>query len=214
MDFPSAILIELARRNPERKLSPNVFFAHLPRRHSSSMKICTSQSSRRIKSAHGTDETSENPEKASNRAQYYKISPEHQHYCMFDKTRTERHAQESSTLNKKRGDSSEYSGGSRRFWSFAFYAYIFDRPTNKTSSEWEVLHPLKISRFWAAVWRTIHTPRDLNTTSPVLLLAETPANQPSKEMKPEMALLSFDAKTEKPDVRENSLLWEQFAWGR
>lgn len=30
MDFPSAILIEWARRNPERKLSPNVFFPTYP----------------------------------------------------------------------------------------------------------------------------------------------------------------------------------------
>ena len=50
-----------------------------------------------------------------------------------------------------------------------------------------------------------HTPRDPNTIFPVLSLVVVSANQPAKEIAPEMGLAQFSRETENPDVNENSL---------
>lgn len=54
-----------------------------------------------------------------------------------------------------------------------------------------------------------HTPRDLNTRSPVFPLDKAPANQPAKDIQPEMGLPLFDASTENR-MSEKTNLSEDF----
>lgn len=173
---------------------------HLPRRHSHGVKSCTSHTSTRLTSTHSRKNLRGSCEKESyavpNISGDFATLRRNINNIVWSRTKGE---QNSSSASQERGDSSDNSRGSQRLWNLAFFAYIFDTVLNKTSSESEVLHPLKIWRFRAAVWRTIHTPRDAGDLS----IGPSPANQPAKGKKqPEMGLPSFDAKTQAPDIRK------------